>query len=60
MQSRNGTYITFSNETRHFRNTAVDRQLEQNDVISFGFNTATVYDVNDRNAFIYRLVKEQV
>lgn len=29
-------------------------------MISFGFNTASVYDVNDKNAFIYRLVKEQI
>lgn len=34
--------------------------MENNDIISFGFNTASVYDINDKNAFIYRLVKESI
>lgn len=59
-QSRNGTYITLANETKHYTNMITEEPLEQNDMISFGFNTASVYDVNDKNAFIYRLVKEQI
>lgn len=61
-QSRNGTYITFSGDigTKHFINEATENALEQDDIISFGFNTASVYDVNDKNAFIYRLVKENI
>ncbi|XP_055312587.1 dentin sialophosphoprotein-like [Sitodiplosis mosellana] len=58
--SRNGTYITYPKETKHYTDTTAEKPLEQNDMISFGFNTASVYDVNDRNAFIYRLVKEQI
>lgn len=34
--------------------------MENNDIISFGFNTASVYDINDKNAFIYRLVRESI
>lgn len=37
-----------------------EQPLEQNDMISFGFNTAAVYDVDDKNAFIYVLRKEQI
>ncbi|XP_031636121.1 probable serine/threonine-protein kinase kinX [Contarinia nasturtii] len=57
--SRNGTYITFSHGTQHFTNTSTE-PLEQNDMISFGFNTASVYDINDKHAFMYRLVKEKI
>lgn len=32
-----------------------EQPLGENDLISFGFNTAAVYDVNDKHAFIYRL-----
>lgn len=45
-------------ETKQFLNSSTEQPLENNDVISFGFNTACVYDINDKNAFIYRLVKE--
>lgn len=60
LQSRNGTYITFSAElgTKLYKNTTTERPLQHNDLISFGFNTGTVYNINDKNAFIYRLVKE--
>lgn len=60
MQSTNGTYVTFTDGTTHFKKETVERPLDHNDVISFGFNNATVYDVNDENVFIYRLVKEPV
>lgn len=39
---------------------ATEQSLGANDIISFGFNTASIYDVNDKNAFIYRLVKEVI
>lgn len=41
-------------------NASTEQPLENNDIISFGFNTASVYDINDKNAFIYRLVKESI
>lgn len=61
-QSRNGTYITFSGDigTKQYLNSSTEQALENNDIISFGFNTASVYDINDKNAFIYRLVKESI
>lgn len=37
-----------------------EQPLEQNDLISFGFNTASVYDIKDKNAFIYKLSKEDI
>lgn len=46
--------------TNYYINEATENALEQDDIISFGFNTASVYDVNDKNAFIYRLVKENI
>lgn len=41
-------------------NETAEQPIEQNDMISFGFNTVAVYDVNDKNAFIYVLSKEQI
>lgn len=53
-QSRNGTFV---NEQQ-----LVDGEMElkHNDLLSFGFNTSKIYNIRDRNAFIYRVMKDDI
>lgn len=35
-------------------------RLQHNDLISFGFSTSKVYNIRDKNAFIYRVMKDDI
>lgn len=51
-QSRNGTYIN----DKHI--IGQKAELGHNDIISFGFNCLKLYNIRDKQAFIYRMIKE--
>lgn len=53
LQSRNGTYIN----DKHIIGQKTD--LTHNDIISFGFNSLKLYNIKDKQAFIYRVIKEE-
>lgn len=61
-QSRNGTYVNHKTdgETHHYTNNAEEIELDHEDVISFGFNICSVYDPNEKNIFMYRLLKKPI
>lgn len=52
LQSRNGTYIN----DKHI--VGQKAELGHNDIISFGFNCLKLYNIKDKQAFIYRVIKE--
>lgn len=47
-------------ETHHYTNNAEEIELDHEDVISFGFNICSVYDPNEKNIFMYRLLKKPI
>lgn len=54
MQSTNGTYV---NVDQYIQNDE-PLQLRHGDIICFGFDISKVYDINDRNVLIYRVVHD--
>lgn len=59
-QSRNGTYVNHAEEIKHYTKDDGRVALQNGDVICFGFNIGSVYDINDPNVFTYLLKKEAI